>query len=149
VYGRPRRLYALSAVSSDADSSRHFTGVSKFLCVADRERFLTSCAWVQLSDLYTGKLGFSVEFVYGDPPFYGRLRRDHALQPKASFCGRCSLWIYRRAKVALRFDHHDLAQDGKCSRPNEVDGLRNLETVLPYLISNPQSSPPQTTSPSI
>jgi uncharacterized glyoxalase superfamily protein PhnB len=29
-------------------------------------------------DFYTDKLGFAVEFTYGDPPFYGQVRRDHA-----------------------------------------------------------------------
>lgn len=29
-------------------------------------------------DFYTGKLGFTVAFVYGDPPFYGQVTRDHA-----------------------------------------------------------------------
>jgi catechol 2,3-dioxygenase-like lactoylglutathione lyase family enzyme len=29
-------------------------------------------------DFYTQKLGFKVEFVYGDPPFYGQLSRDNA-----------------------------------------------------------------------
>ena len=29
-------------------------------------------------DFYTKKLGFTIEFVYGDPPFYGQVRRDHA-----------------------------------------------------------------------
>ena len=29
-------------------------------------------------DFYTNKLGFAVEFIYGDPPFYGQVRRDHA-----------------------------------------------------------------------
>ena len=29
-------------------------------------------------DFYTNKLGFAVEFIYGDPPFYGQIRRDHA-----------------------------------------------------------------------
>jgi uncharacterized glyoxalase superfamily protein PhnB len=29
-------------------------------------------------DFYTDKLGFTVEFIYGDPPFYGQVRRDHA-----------------------------------------------------------------------
>jgi len=29
-------------------------------------------------DFYTSKLGFAVEFVYGDPPFYGQVRRDNA-----------------------------------------------------------------------
>lgn len=29
-------------------------------------------------DFYTGKLGFTVAFVYGDPPYYGQVTRDHA-----------------------------------------------------------------------
>jgi uncharacterized glyoxalase superfamily protein PhnB len=29
-------------------------------------------------DFYTDKLGFAVESVYGDPPFYGQVRRDSA-----------------------------------------------------------------------
>lgn len=29
-------------------------------------------------DFYTSKLGFTVAFVYGDPPFYGQVTRDHA-----------------------------------------------------------------------
>jgi catechol 2,3-dioxygenase-like lactoylglutathione lyase family enzyme len=28
-------------------------------------------------DFYTQKLGFVVDFVYGDPPFYGQVTRDH------------------------------------------------------------------------
>ncbi len=28
-------------------------------------------------DFYTQKLGFTVDFVYGDPPFYGQVSRDH------------------------------------------------------------------------
>jgi len=39
------------------------------LFVADIQ---ASCAF------YTGKLGFAVAFVYGDPPFYGQVTRDHA-----------------------------------------------------------------------
>lgn len=27
---------------------------------------------------FTAKLGFRVDFVYGDPPFYGQVSRDHA-----------------------------------------------------------------------
>jgi catechol 2,3-dioxygenase-like lactoylglutathione lyase family enzyme len=30
-------------------------------------------------DFYTGKLGFTVAFAYGDPPFYAQVARDHAL----------------------------------------------------------------------
>lgn len=29
-------------------------------------------------DFYTDKLGFTVGFVYGDPPFYGQVTRDQA-----------------------------------------------------------------------
>jgi uncharacterized glyoxalase superfamily protein PhnB len=29
-------------------------------------------------DFYTNKLGFAVEFIYGDPPFYGQVLRDNA-----------------------------------------------------------------------
>jgi hypothetical protein len=29
-------------------------------------------------DFYTNKLGFAVEFIYGDPPFYGQDFRDNA-----------------------------------------------------------------------
>ena len=29
-------------------------------------------------DFYTAKLGFEVAFVFGDPPFYGQVRRDEA-----------------------------------------------------------------------
>ena len=31
------------------------------------------------TDFFTAKLGFTIDFVYGDPPFYGQVRRDHAL----------------------------------------------------------------------
>ena len=29
-------------------------------------------------DFFTSKLGFAIDFVYGDPPFYGMVKRDHA-----------------------------------------------------------------------
>lgn len=29
-------------------------------------------------NFYTGKLGFAIAFVYGDPPFYGQVGRDNA-----------------------------------------------------------------------
>jgi catechol 2,3-dioxygenase-like lactoylglutathione lyase family enzyme len=43
--------------------------ISAQLFVADIAR---SC------DFYVNKLGFEVEFTYGDPPFYGQVRRDNA-----------------------------------------------------------------------
>jgi catechol 2,3-dioxygenase-like lactoylglutathione lyase family enzyme len=30
------------------------------------------------AEFYSGKLGFSVDFVYGDPPFYAQVSRDNA-----------------------------------------------------------------------
>ena len=29
-------------------------------------------------DFYTNNLGFAVEFIYGDPPYYGQVVRDNA-----------------------------------------------------------------------
>ena len=29
-------------------------------------------------DFFTTKLGFTVDFIYGDPPFYGQVKRDNA-----------------------------------------------------------------------
>jgi catechol 2,3-dioxygenase-like lactoylglutathione lyase family enzyme len=31
------------------------------------------------TDFFATKLGFSIDFVYGDPPFYGQVSRDNAL----------------------------------------------------------------------
>jgi catechol 2,3-dioxygenase-like lactoylglutathione lyase family enzyme len=30
------------------------------------------------ADFFTTKLGFAIDFVYGDPPFYGQVSRDNA-----------------------------------------------------------------------
>ncbi|CEJ10035.1 Glyoxalase-like domain protein [bacterium YEK0313] len=46
------------------------TSTAAQLFVADIK---ASCAF------FTDKLGFAVDFVYGDPPFYGQVRRDSAL----------------------------------------------------------------------
>jgi catechol 2,3-dioxygenase-like lactoylglutathione lyase family enzyme len=46
-----------------------FASVAAQLFVADIE---ASCAF------FTHKLGFEVDFVYGEPPFYGQVRRDNA-----------------------------------------------------------------------
>jgi uncharacterized glyoxalase superfamily protein PhnB len=46
------------------------TATQAQLFVADIQ---ASCAF------YTRKLGFTVSFVYGDPPFYAQVARDHAL----------------------------------------------------------------------
>jgi len=45
------------------------TAIEAQLFVADIKK---SC------DFYTKKLGFAVEFIYGDPPYYGQVVRDNA-----------------------------------------------------------------------
>ncbi len=45
------------------------TSISSQLFVANIK---SSC------DFYTNKLGFAVEFIYGDPPYYGQVVRDNA-----------------------------------------------------------------------
>jgi catechol 2,3-dioxygenase-like lactoylglutathione lyase family enzyme len=30
------------------------------------------------TDFFTSKLGFTIDFIYGDPPFYGQVSRDNA-----------------------------------------------------------------------
>jgi uncharacterized glyoxalase superfamily protein PhnB len=46
-----------------------FTSVAPQLFVADIK---ASC------EFYAAKLGFGVDFIYGDPPFYGQVSRDNA-----------------------------------------------------------------------
>jgi uncharacterized glyoxalase superfamily protein PhnB len=47
----------------------HLTAVEAQLYVAS---VTAACEY------FTGKLGFTVAFTYGEPPFYGQVRRDHA-----------------------------------------------------------------------
>ena len=60
---------AMSDVPKQTPSLPVLTSIEAQIFVANIQR---SC------DFYTKKLGFTVEFVYGDPPFYGQVRRDHA-----------------------------------------------------------------------
>ncbi|MGI8770863.1 MAG: VOC family protein [Acidobacteriaceae bacterium] len=52
------------------------TGLRPILSATEAQLFVAdikaSC------DFYTDKLGFTVAFVYGDPPYYGQVTRDHA-----------------------------------------------------------------------
>lgn len=58
-----------------SDESRHapprpiLTSIAAQLFVADIK---ASC------EFFTAKLGFVVDFIYGDPPFYGQVTRDNA-----------------------------------------------------------------------
>jgi len=55
---------------AQASSSVVITGAAPQLFVADIK---ASC------DFFTQKLGFSVVFIYGEPPFYGQVKRNRAL----------------------------------------------------------------------
>jgi uncharacterized glyoxalase superfamily protein PhnB len=79
LVARQRGFAGWQALKSGADAMNDeprqaaprpvLTGIEAQLFVANIQR---SC------DFYTNKLGFAVEFIYGDPPFYGQVRRDHA-----------------------------------------------------------------------
>jgi|SRR5579884_1949461 len=60
---------AMAATRKPTAPRAVFTAVEAQLFVRDVTR---SC------EFYTTKLGFAVEFVYGDPPFYGQVVRDKA-----------------------------------------------------------------------
>jgi catechol 2,3-dioxygenase-like lactoylglutathione lyase family enzyme len=46
-----------------------FTSVAAHLYVRDLKAS---------TDFFTTKLGFTIDFIYGDPPFYGQVSRDNA-----------------------------------------------------------------------
>ncbi|WP_448950677.1 VOC family protein [Labrys neptuniae] len=59
-----------TAASKTAASPPVLSSTTAQLFVAN---LTASCAF------FTEKLGFSVDFIYGEPPFYGQIRRDRAL----------------------------------------------------------------------
>ena len=77
------------------------------LFVADFKR---SC------DFYTDKLGFAVEFVYGDPPYYGQVIRDNA---------RLNLRLVSEPVFAgdVRKREHLLSASIKVAAANEIKQL--------------------------
>ena len=60
---------AMSTQVKQATTVPILSGTAALLYVAD---FKASC------DFFTSKLGFAIDFVYGDPPFYGMVKRDRA-----------------------------------------------------------------------
>jgi catechol 2,3-dioxygenase-like lactoylglutathione lyase family enzyme len=62
-------VQALSETAQPAAATPELTEVEAELFVADIK---ASCAF------FTSKLGFAVEFTYGEPPFYGQVKRDNA-----------------------------------------------------------------------
>jgi len=62
-------MHNMTEEATHTPSPPILTSISAQLFVADIQ---ASC------DFYTGKLGFAVDFVYGDPPFYAQITRDSA-----------------------------------------------------------------------
>jgi catechol 2,3-dioxygenase-like lactoylglutathione lyase family enzyme len=60
---------AMSTQVKEATTVPILSGTEAQLYVADVK---ASC------DFFTSKLGFAIDFVYGDPPFYGMVKRDRA-----------------------------------------------------------------------
>jgi catechol 2,3-dioxygenase-like lactoylglutathione lyase family enzyme len=60
---------AMSTQVKQAPTVPILSGTAAQLYVADVK---ASC------DFFTSKLGFAIDFVYGDPPFYGMVKRDRA-----------------------------------------------------------------------
>ncbi len=73
-FGRPRNTVENSADTMNdvrAETLSHPT-----LFAAEPQLFVTDVA--AACDFYTKKLGFTVAFIYGEPPFYGQVFRDAA-----------------------------------------------------------------------
>jgi catechol 2,3-dioxygenase-like lactoylglutathione lyase family enzyme len=64
-----RQMHNMTEEARQTAARPILISISAQLFVADLQ---ASC------DFYTGKLGFAVDFVYGDPPFYGQVTRDNA-----------------------------------------------------------------------
>jgi hypothetical protein len=66
---RRRTAYAMTDETRHAPPRPILTSIAEQLFVADIK---ASC------EVLTAKLGFVVDFIYGDPPFYGQVTRDGA-----------------------------------------------------------------------
>jgi catechol 2,3-dioxygenase-like lactoylglutathione lyase family enzyme len=107
LVARQRGFEGWQAILSGADAMTNearqtalrptLSSIAAQLFVADVQ---ASCAF------YTEKLGFTVDFTYGDPPFYGQVSRDHA-------------------RLALRL----------VPEPVFVDGIREREDLLSAAIT--------------
>src|SRR5581483_8842081 len=65
-----------AGASSMTHPSRATTATRPVLSGAEPQLFVTN---IKAScDFFTGKLGFEIAFVYGEPPFYAQVKRDAA-----------------------------------------------------------------------
>jgi catechol 2,3-dioxygenase-like lactoylglutathione lyase family enzyme len=79
LVARQKGFESWQALKSGADAVTHKSGNTAPLPVLTSTAAQLFVADIQAScDFYATKLGFTVDFVYGDPPFYGQVTRDHA-----------------------------------------------------------------------
>src|ERR1700733_10311535 len=77
-------------------------------------------------DFYTNKLGFAVEFVYGDPPYYGQVSRDHARLKLESGLRTRVHWRYSRARASTLSYHHGCHRERNQTTVSDLSGCRSL-----------------------
>jgi uncharacterized glyoxalase superfamily protein PhnB len=79
LVAREKGFESWQALKSGAHAMTHEAGQSVPLPILNSTEAQLFVADIKAScDFYTDKLGFTVAFVYGDPPFYGQVTRDHA-----------------------------------------------------------------------
>ena len=79
LVARQRGFESWQALKSGADAMTEKSAHAAPLPVLTSTAAQLYVADIQAAcDFYTTKLGFTVDFVYGDPPFYGQVSRDHA-----------------------------------------------------------------------
>ena len=66
-----------AGVQTMTDQPNATTGADPVPMMSEPEVYVSDFS--KARDFYTGKLGFEVVFTYGEPPFYGQVRREKAL----------------------------------------------------------------------
>jgi catechol 2,3-dioxygenase-like lactoylglutathione lyase family enzyme len=79
LVARERSFEGWQALKSGAHAMTHEAGQAVLHPILSSTEAQLFVADIKAScDFYTDKLGFTVAFVYGDPPYYGQVTRDHA-----------------------------------------------------------------------
>ncbi|MGH9732414.1 MAG: VOC family protein [Candidatus Acidiferrales bacterium] len=79
LVARERGFEGWQALKSGAHAMTHKAGQTVLRPILNSTQAQLFVADIKAScDFYANKLGFTVGFVYGDPPYYGQVTRDHA-----------------------------------------------------------------------
>src|SRR5882757_4674339 len=79
LVARQRGFAGWQALKSGADAMTDESGQTTSRPILNSIEAQLFVANIKSScDFYTSKLGFAVEFIYGDPPYYGQVFRDNA-----------------------------------------------------------------------